>query len=82
MRCCEKLVVARHCTVSEALALGNYGGVFESQDWGGAIEGYKVDIAKANSYGIKLETVAQWCESSILAGRDNCAFDACYRCAS
>lgn len=43
----------------EAVAAGNHAGLVESQKWA-SVEGYKVDLAKARSHGIKLESFADW----------------------
>jgi len=54
-----KTVTARHMTAEAARTAGVFSGVVSSQEWA-SIEGYKVDIARANSYGIALESFEQW----------------------
>lgn len=54
-----KPVAARSLSGKEAVALGNAPGLTESQIWA-SIEGYRVDLAKANGHGIALTRFAQW----------------------
>ena len=54
-----KTVTARHVTAEAALTAGVFRGVVSSQEWA-SVEGYKVDIAKADSYGIALESFEPW----------------------
>lgn len=52
-------VVARSLSGKEAIALGNAPGLTESQIWA-SIEGYRVDLAKANAHGIMLTGFGKW----------------------
>ena len=54
-----KPVVARSLSPDEAVAAGVNPGFVSSQEWA-SVEGYKVDIARANSFGIALESFADW----------------------
>ena len=54
-----KPVAARHYTADEAVKLGNPPGLTESQKWA-SVEGYKVDVEKANGHGIVLERLSDW----------------------
>ena len=54
-----KAVVARHMTSDDAIAEGNSPHIVGSQEWAN-IEGYKVDLAKAASHGIALQSFDEW----------------------
>ncbi len=56
-----KPVVAKSMSPEEAVAAGNHAGLVSSQEWA-SVEGYKVDIARAKSFGIALETFAEWAQ--------------------
>jgi uncharacterized protein YbjT (DUF2867 family) len=54
-----KPVAAHSLSADQAVAMGNAPGLTESQQWA-SVEGYKVDIAKANAHGIALTKFADW----------------------
>lgn len=56
-----KPVQARYLTEVEAIDTGHHAGLVSSQQWA-SIEGYKVDLARAASFGIRLETFAAWAQ--------------------
>lgn len=56
-----KPVSSRQVSVEEAASLGHHAGLSESQQWA-SVEGYKVDIALANSHGIALTPFPKWAE--------------------
>ena len=61
-------VRARHLSAADAIAAGNHAGLVESQRWA-SVEGYRVDLASARSWGVELEPFAVW------ARRNRDAFD-------
>jgi uncharacterized protein YbjT (DUF2867 family) len=58
-RATGKPVVAKYLTVPQALEAGMSAGLINSQEWA-SVEGYKVDIEKANSHRIVLMDFDTW----------------------
>ncbi|MBP5975120.1 NmrA/HSCARG family protein [Brasilonema sp. CT11] len=58
-RATGKRVVARNMSPEKAVVAGASAGLVKSQEWA-SVEGYKVDIGKAKSYGIALESFEEW----------------------
>lgn len=56
-----KPVRARYLTEVEAIDAGHHAGLVSSQQWA-SVEGYKVDLARAASFGVELETFAAWAQ--------------------
>lgn len=54
-----KPVSARHVNPDEAFLEGIATRIVRSQEWAN-VEGYQVDLAKARSYGVALQTFAEW----------------------
>lgn len=54
-------IAVRHYSVPEAIERGHSPGLTESQQWA-SIEGYKVDVGKANAHGITLERLSDWAQ--------------------
>ncbi|MGV0044963.1 NmrA/HSCARG family protein [Mycobacterium colombiense] len=54
-----RTVVTRSLSPEDAIAAGNHPGVTESQQWAN-VEGYRVDLDRAKSHGIALESFADW----------------------
>lgn len=54
-------LTARHLSAPDAIAAGNHAGVVESQLWS-SVEGYRVDLATARSYGVELQSFADWAQ--------------------
>lgn len=54
-----RTITARHMTAEAALASGLHSGLVSSQEWAN-VEGYKIDLPRANSYGIALEGFEPW----------------------
>jgi len=54
-------VEARSLSGAQARAAGNSPGLVESQQWAN-VEGYRVDIARANAHGIQLQRFRRWAE--------------------
>lgn len=52
-------VTARSLTGKQAVEMGNAPGLTESQIWA-SVEGYRVDVARANGHGIALTGFADW----------------------
>jgi uncharacterized protein YbjT (DUF2867 family) len=54
-----RTVTANSLSPDEAIAEGNHPGVTESQQWAN-VEGYRVDLDRARSHGLVLESFADW----------------------
>lgn len=52
-------VTAQHLPAERAIAAGNHAGLVESQRWA-SVEGYRVDLARSRSWGVALESMADW----------------------